>query len=170
MANGYDNYSYSGSCQHPPLPLHLSLFLVILIMFVGLSWYINYEPILDGIFDQVKIILMVSPLVLLLAVHWLSNGDEKRSLSFYIPLPEKESLHRAGETPWGVGFLLVFLFFMISYHTSFQERWFPLLSRWFSFLLLNDSLLSLLFFITCYQLWSTDNSFSFIYLLASFVN
>lgn len=134
MGNSYSYSSSSSSSSYssqPPLPVHLCFFLLILLMFVGLSWYINYEPVLESMLDQVKLFLSVSPLLLLLLVHLLSNDDYRygRRLSDYIPSPEKDSLHRAGGTPWGVGFLLVFLFFLISYHSYFQERWFPLLSR-----------------------------------------
>ena len=124
-----DHYSSAQSDQ--PLPLHLCCFLAILFMFIAFSWYINYEPVLDSMFDQLKLILMVSPLLLLLAVHWLSS-DLGRQFPSLIPLPQRDSLHRAGGTPWGVGFLLVFFFFMISYQSYFHERWFPLLSRWWS--------------------------------------
>ncbi|KDP20376.1 hypothetical protein JCGZ_05259 [Jatropha curcas] len=122
------NHSSTYYHQQAPLPIHLCFFLLILLTLMGISWYINYEPVLESMFDQVKLALMASPLLLLLVVHWLSN-DESRRRSYLIPLPEKDSLHRAGGTPWGVGFLLVFLFFMISYQSSFQERWFPLLTR-----------------------------------------
>ncbi|XP_059441395.1 uncharacterized protein LOC132173802 [Corylus avellana] len=125
MAQGY----YSSSQDHQPaVPLHLCFFFLILVMFLGFSWYINYEPVLESVFDQVKMVLIVSPLLLLLVVHFLSN-DERRRFSYLVPLPEKDSIHRAGGTPWGVGFVLVLLLFMISYHSYFQERWFPLLSR-----------------------------------------
>ncbi|CAJ2659013.1 unnamed protein product [Trifolium pratense] len=110
------------------LPLHLCFFLLTLLIFLGFSWYSNYESIIESIMDQVKMFLMISPLLLLFVVHFLSNyGDG--IFSSMIPLPEKESLHRAGGTPWGVGLFLVVLLFMISYQSSFQERWFPLLSR-----------------------------------------
>ncbi|GLT72346.1 hypothetical protein SLA2020_442890 [Shorea laevis] len=122
MAEGY----YS----QPAVPLHLCFFFVILLMFLGISWYINYEPVLESVFDQVKMVLLVSPLLLLLVLHFMSNVDERRRFSYLVPLmPERDSLHRAGGTPWGLGFVLVLLLFMISYHSSFQERWFPLLSR-----------------------------------------
>ncbi|KAF6149349.1 hypothetical protein GIB67_016887 [Kingdonia uniflora] len=114
--------------QSPPLPLHLCFFLVILFLFIGLSWYINYESIFEGIFDQLKLVFIISPLVLLLVVHCLSS-DERNRIPFMIPLPEQDSLHRAGGSPWGVGLVLVLLFFMISYQSSFHERWFPLLSK-----------------------------------------
>ncbi|PSS10039.1 Splicing factor, arginine/serine-rich [Actinidia chinensis var. chinensis] len=119
------DYSSSSHSHPPPLPMHLCFFLLILLMFVSLSWYSTYESAVMGFFDQIKFVLMVSPLLLLLALHVVSTW---RSWFFMGPT-ERESLHRAGGTPWGVGFLLVFLFFMISYQSSFQERWFPLLSR-----------------------------------------
>ncbi|CAD5177085.1 uncharacterized protein LOC135666459 [Musa acuminata AAA Group] len=112
----------------PPLPLHLCLFLLTLFIFVGLSWYMAYESVFESLLDQLKLLLMASPLLLLLVVHWLSN-DERRRVPFFIPLPERESFHRAGGSPWGVGLLVVLLMFMISYQSYFHERWFPLLSR-----------------------------------------
>ena len=123
--------SYSSSSNsEPTFPLHLCFFLLTLLMFLGFSWYSSYEPIMENLMDQLKMVLMVSPLLILLAVHFLSNYGGSRILSSLIPLPaERESLHRAGGTPWGVGLLLVVLLFMISFQSSFQERWFPLLSR-----------------------------------------
>lgn len=137
MAKDHQYYYSSSSSSgheshvhhHQPLPLHLCCFLGVLLMFIAFSWYINYEPVLESMFDQLKLVVMVSPLLLLLAVHLLSS-DMGRQFSSLIPLPEKDSLHRAGGTPWGVASLLVFFFFMISYQSHFHERWFPLLSRW----------------------------------------
>lgn len=121
----------SSQNSQPALPLHLCFFLLTLFMFLGFSWYSSYEPIMESFMDQVKLVLMVSPLLLLLVVHFISNyGGGGGVLSSLVPLPERESLHRAGGTPWGVGFLLVLLLFMVSYQSSFQERWFPLLTRW----------------------------------------
>ncbi|KAH7863341.1 hypothetical protein Vadar_016268 [Vaccinium darrowii] len=116
------------SYSHPPPPAHLCFLLLILFTFITFSWYINYDSIFEGLFVQIKLVLIVSPLILLAAVHLFSSFGNSWS-PFSLPLPERDSLHRAGGTPWGVGFLLVLLFFMISYHSSFQERWFPLLSR-----------------------------------------
>lgn len=124
--NYYQNRPFYYHFEAPPL--HLCFFLFILFLFMGFSWYINYESVLEDIVDQFKLVVMVSPLVLLLVVHWLSS-EERTRVPFLVPLPERESLHRAGSSPWGVGFLLVFLLFMISYQSSFHERWFPLISR-----------------------------------------
>ncbi|XAR63382.1 hypothetical protein NMG60_11023295 [Bertholletia excelsa] len=59
-------------------------------------------------------------LFMFVSVCWYAN---------YESIFEGDLFHRASGTPWGVGFLLVLLFFMISYQFAFQERWFPLLSR-----------------------------------------
>ncbi|XP_051146838.1 uncharacterized protein LOC127262265 [Andrographis paniculata] len=121
MANGYNSNSF------PAVPLHLCFFLLILFSFVGVTWYSTYESFFESLLDQVKLFLMVSPLLLLLALHFLSSIDSWSSF-FFIPLPEQDSFHRAGGTPWGVGLVLVLLFFMISYQSDFREWWFPLLS------------------------------------------
>lgn len=99
---------------------------MVVLLFLGFSWYINYESMFEDLMDQVKLILMVFPVLLIVVVHWLSSKDDRR---LFIPLPEQDSIHRAGGSPWGVALLLVFLMFMISYHSSIKESWWPLLSR-----------------------------------------
>ncbi|CAK9144785.1 unnamed protein product [Ilex paraguariensis] len=117
----------TSSNSQSPLPIHLCFFLLILFILVSFSWYIKYEPIFEGFFDQIKLVLMVSPLLLLLVIHLLSTFERS---PFFLPFPDKDSLQRGGGTPWGVGLLLVVLLFMISHQSDIRERWFPLLSRW----------------------------------------
>ncbi|XP_057955636.1 uncharacterized protein LOC131149308 [Malania oleifera] len=127
--------SYSGHYhgdKNPAVPLHLWFFLCTLFFFLGFSWYAAYESMLDSCFDQLKLLLMLSPLLLLLGVHLLSAGDprRRRQIPFMIPVQERDSLHGGGGgSPWGIGLLLVVLLFMVSYQSYFHERWFPLLSR-----------------------------------------
>ncbi|KAJ7949077.1 Oxidoreductase/transition metal ion-binding protein [Quillaja saponaria] len=125
------SYYSSSSNSQSTLPLHLCFFLLVLFTFVGFSWYSNFEPMIESLMEQVKMFLIVSPLVLLLVLHLLSNYYEGRRGVFwsFIPLPERDSLHRAGGTPWGVGFMLVLLLFMISYQSSLKEILFPLLGE-----------------------------------------
>ncbi|OAY54614.1 hypothetical protein MANES_03G089000v8 [Manihot esculenta] len=123
MARNYNQLSYLDYISYLSMPIHLCLFMVILAFTLGFSWYVNYESKFEELMNQVKLFLMVSPLVLLLLVHCLSSGF------LFIPLPERDSLHRAGGSPWGVAFLLVFLLFMISHQSSLHERWFPLITR-----------------------------------------
>ena len=117
--NEYDSY-----WDYFSIPLHLCFFISILFFILGFTWYINYESVIEDMMAQVKLFLMIVPVILLLVVHCLSGG-----MSFFVPLPEQDSLHRAGGSPWGVACVLVFLFIMISYQSSFQERWFPLYSK-----------------------------------------
>lgn len=121
----YYNQSYMDNFS---IPLHLCFFIVILFSVMGLSWYINYESKFEDLMIQVKLFLMLVPLLLLLLVHCLSSG----SVPLLVPLPERDSLHRAGGSPWGVGLLLIFLLYLISYQSYFQQRWFPLVTRYWS--------------------------------------
>ncbi|ERN11154.1 hypothetical protein AMTRI_Chr04g243600 [Amborella trichopoda] len=122
------NRSYGSYLSELQIPFHLCFFMFILLLFLSLSWYLSYESALESIVDQLKLWLIVSPVILLLVVHWLSS-DEQRLVPFILQLPEKDSIHRAGSSPWGVAFVLMLLLFMISYQSYFHERWFPLLTR-----------------------------------------
>lgn len=125
MARYYNHHSYLDYISYFSMPLHLFFFISILFSILCFSWYINYENKLEELINQVKLLLMLSPLVLLLVVHCLSSN-----FPILMPFPERDSLHRAGGSPWGVALLLVFLLFMISYQSSFHERWFPLYTKW----------------------------------------
>lgn len=126
MARYYhNNYSY---LDHFSFPLHLCFFVLILFFVLGFSWYINYEYMVEDLVTQVKLFLLLCPLILLLVVHFLSAEDRRR-VPLIVSLPEKESFNRAGGSPWGIALLLVFLLFMISRQSSFHERWFPLVTR-----------------------------------------
>ncbi|KAK0603125.1 hypothetical protein LWI29_001651 [Acer saccharum] len=120
----YNNNSYWDYLSYFSLPLHLFFFIIILFFILGFSWYINYESKFEDFINQLKLFLMITPIILLLLVHCLSGG-----FPFFVPFPERDSLHRAGGSPWGVGALLVFLIFMISYQSSLHERWFPLIAK-----------------------------------------
>ncbi|GFZ20777.1 hypothetical protein Acr_28g0014820 [Actinidia rufa] len=124
----YHNSSYYDYLQYFSLPTHLCFFLGVVFLILCLTWYINYESMFEDFMDQLKLFLILSPIFLLLLVHWLSSADRQR-VPFVISLPERESLHRAGGSPWGVAALLVFLLCMISYQSKLHESWFPLLSR-----------------------------------------
>ncbi|KAM0860584.1 hypothetical protein ACQ4PT_046451 [Festuca glaucescens] len=138
MGNSYSNSgSYtSGHVQAPELPpLHLCVFLLVLLVFLAFSWYMSYESVVETFADQGRLLLMVSPLALLLAVRLLSGGDgdghghghgRRVDQLMSMSMPEKDSIHRAGGSPWGVGLLLVLLLVMVSYQSNFREKWFAL--------------------------------------------
>lgn len=123
--NGYYSYTdYFSLITHPVL-----FFILMLFYFLRFLWYINFYSKFEDLCFQMKLFRMLLPFFLLLLIHCLSNEE----FCFCIPFLEKDSLHRAGGSPWGVGLLLLFLLFMISHQSSFHERWFPLVSRWLYF-------------------------------------
>ncbi|CAD6224801.1 unnamed protein product [Miscanthus lutarioriparius] len=126
--------SYSGGGSASEVPLHLCFFLLVLLLFLGFSWYTSYESAAESFAYQARIVLMASPFALLLAVRLLSSVSGEgvgRGVGdlLAVPMPERDSIHRAGGSPWGVGLLLLLLLVMVSYQSNFREKWFPLVSR-----------------------------------------
>ncbi|GJM98665.1 hypothetical protein PR202_ga15694 [Eleusine coracana subsp. coracana] len=125
--------SLSASSSGPEVPLHLCFFLLVLLVFLGFSWYTSYESAAESFANQVRVLLLASPLALLLAVRLLSatGGGQRRRVEdlLALPMPERDSIHRAGGSPWGVGLLLLLLLVMVSYQSNFRDKWFPLVTR-----------------------------------------
>ncbi|KAL3649313.1 hypothetical protein CASFOL_005716 [Castilleja foliolosa] len=126
MARHHNSY-YQEYLGYLSLPIHFVFLLSIIFLFLIFTWYINYEYMFYDFIDQLKLSLMVFPVLLLLIVHWLAEDRER--FPFAMSLPERDTLHRVGGSPLGVAILLVFLMFMISHHSSLHERWFPLFAR-----------------------------------------
>ncbi|XP_062199632.1 uncharacterized protein LOC133902071 [Phragmites australis] len=132
-----NSYGGGGSAASAALevPVHLCFFLLVLLLFLGFSWYTSYESAAESFVYQARILLMASPFALLLAVRLLSGAGEEGGARRHVesmlalPMPERDSIHRAGGSPWGVGLLLLLLLVMVSYQSNFREKWFPLVSR-----------------------------------------
>ncbi|KAJ0987327.1 hypothetical protein J5N97_005683 [Dioscorea zingiberensis] len=118
----YNNNNYSYNNQGPRVPIHLCFFLFVLFLLMGLSWYANYEPLMEGLMEKLKLGFILSPLVLLLALQLVSIVSDWRRDSLYSAGGIGGS--GGGGSPWGVAFLLVLLMFMISYQSYFRESWF----------------------------------------------
>ncbi|XP_010535905.1 PREDICTED: uncharacterized protein LOC104811059 [Tarenaya hassleriana] len=119
MARSIYNSSYLEYISVPNP--HLLFFIVVVFFVFSLSCYLNYESVLDDALNQLKLFVMLSPVLLLLLLHFFSGG-----LSFFVPWPEQDSIHRAGGSPWGVAAVLAVILVMVSYQSYFHERWFPL--------------------------------------------
>ncbi|KAI5596319.1 hypothetical protein BDE02_03G198500 [Populus trichocarpa] len=81
----------------------------------GFLGYVVYDAVMATASEMLQRLLVISPLILIISVHWLSAGSQ-----FSIPIPGSEpgAIHRAGGSPWGVAFVLLLLFFLISYQPS----------------------------------------------------
>ncbi|MCL7041546.1 hypothetical protein MKW94_029128 [Papaver nudicaule] len=129
MAN--NGYYSSSSSYITSMSAQLWLVVLVLLSFLGFTLYINYESMVEGFMDQFKFGMMILPLVLLVFLYYsLSNkGGGSWVPSTLLPMPAKDSIHRAGGSPWGLGALLVFLIIMVSYQSDLHDSWFPLLRR-----------------------------------------
>ncbi|ESW30769.1 hypothetical protein PHAVU_002G181000 [Phaseolus vulgaris] len=84
----------------------------------GFLGYIVYDAIMATASELLQRLLVISPLFLIIIVHWLSTGTQ---ISFPMPGSEPSAIHRAGGSPWGVAFVLLLLFFLISYQPSLHD-------------------------------------------------
>lgn len=91
------------------------LLMAAMIVICGFLGYVIYDAIMATASELLQPLLVISPLLLVIAVHWLSTGSQ---LSIPIPGSEPGAIHRAGGSAWGVAFVLVLLFFLISYQPS----------------------------------------------------
>ncbi|KAK1412262.1 hypothetical protein QVD17_33365 [Tagetes erecta] len=116
----------SESSASSPVPIHLCFFLSILFMFVSFSWYSSYESMFEGLFDNLKLFFIASPVLLLLILQLISTFDAATGGRSPFFLRDDDS--PSPSVPWGVGLLLVLLFFLLSYQANLRERWFPILA------------------------------------------
>nr|AAP50988.1 hypothetical protein [Oryza sativa Japonica Group]ABF97969.1 hypothetical protein LOC_Os03g45330 [Oryza sativa Japonica Group] len=82
MGNSYSNVgspTAAGYVQAPELPLHLCFFLVVLLVFLGFSWYMSYESAAERFANQARLLLMASPLALLLTPRTLRHSSRRCS-------------------------------------------------------------------------------------------
>ncbi|KAL8268406.1 hypothetical protein R6Q59_002204 [Mikania micrantha] len=91
-------------------------------MFVSFSWYSNYESIFEGFFDNLKWVLIVSPVLLLVVLKLILATTHSQVFVL-------DDYSQMGSTsPWGVGLVLVILLLLVAYQSELRERWFPFLS------------------------------------------
>nr|KYP41098.1 hypothetical protein KK1_037548 [Cajanus cajan] len=84
----------------------------------GFVGYLVYDAVMATASELLQRLLVISPLLLIIIVHWLSTGTH---ISFPMPGSEPSAIHRAGGSPWGVAFLLLLLFFLISFQPSLHH-------------------------------------------------
>ncbi|KAK7283543.1 hypothetical protein RIF29_13118 [Crotalaria pallida] len=115
-----------------PLPYPVLLILAVIFVFLGISWYLSYEEIVEAAEEQLGWLLFVTPVVLILIVRCLSsieNSDiwwwfssspwERRSRTQHIPSSEGSS-----SSPWGVAAFILLLLILAQYQSTFLDSWF----------------------------------------------
>lgn len=96
----------------------LWLLMAPIIFACGFCTYVVCDAIMATAAELWHRLLIISPLLLVIAVHWLSTSNR-----FSIPMPGTEpgAIHRAGGSPWGVASVLLLLFFLISFQPSLLD-------------------------------------------------
>ncbi|CAI8583951.1 unnamed protein product [Vicia faba] len=94
------------------------LLMMAITLICGILGYLIYDAIMATASELLQRLLVISPLLLIIIVHWLSTGSQ---LNFPMPGSEPSAIHRAGGSPWGVAFVLLLLFFLISYQPSLHD-------------------------------------------------
>ncbi|CAM0943793.1 unnamed protein product [Alopecurus aequalis] len=154
--SGYYGNAYGYSSRYQPAPaassaatsLHLCLFLATASLLGAASLYSHCESAMEGLFDQLRVAVVLSPLVLLLAAqYWTATGRRWRSSSssssllvaspvvsgehppWYEQQYQRDGGAGAGSSPWGVALALALVLLLVSCQSCFQDLWFPAVSR-----------------------------------------
>lgn len=115
-----------------PLPYPVLLILLMVFFLLGISWFFTYEEIIETTEEQVNWLLLVSPVVLVLVIRWLSSIErfEDTLLGSLLPYDGRRSNYyinqpQEGSSPWGVAAVVVLLLILVSFQSSFQDMWKP---------------------------------------------
>ncbi|KAJ4965876.1 hypothetical protein NE237_017725 [Protea cynaroides] len=109
-----------------PMPYRVLLILALVFILLGISWYVSYESIMESAEQQTSLAIMAAPLLLLIAVRWLSSM-ENPDLFFFTDHRNPRTTYQQpseGSSPWGVAALIVVLLIMVSYQSTFHDSWF----------------------------------------------
>ncbi|GAB4856112.1 hypothetical protein Ancab_024752 [Ancistrocladus abbreviatus] len=90
-------------------------FVAFVCLLCGVFGYILYDAVMATAAELLQRLLIISPLIIVIAVHWLSTMPPSSSLRFLVPGSSPSDIHRAGGSPWGVALILLILFVLISY-------------------------------------------------------
>lgn len=111
-----------------PLPYPVLFILFVIFIFLAISWSSTYESAVEDTEQSINWVLMATPIILLIAVRWLSSIPD--SHQFFLPSStsyRSRSHHSPseGSSPWGVAAFIILLLIMVSYQSTFHDKWFP---------------------------------------------
>lgn len=89
-----------------PVPYPVLLILSLILLFLGISWYLSYEEVVEAAEEQLGWMLLATPVVLILVVRWLSSVYTSEWFFFNsLPLERRRRTHHfpsEGSSPRGV--------------------------------------------------------------------
>ena len=108
-----------------PLPYPVLIILALISLFLGFSWYSSYESAVEEAESQFNWVLLVTPIVLLLIVKWLSSMEPDWLFSMS-PRDRRRRTHNLpseGSSPWGVAAVIVLLLVLLQFQSIFRDSW-----------------------------------------------
>lgn len=125
--NGRSNSSIFDSLTLSPLPYPVLLILAVASIFLFISWYVSYESAVEAAEEQLNWVLLLTPLLLILMVRWLSTMDTSDMFFSMSPWERRWRTHREpsteGGSPWGVAAFIVLLLVLVQFHSVFRDSW-----------------------------------------------
>ncbi|XAR72736.1 hypothetical protein NMG60_11019476 [Bertholletia excelsa] len=114
------------SLNPPPFPVLLILALISVLL--CLHWYASYESVLEDTQEIFGWALLAVPVVLILAVRWISGVEDFSGWPFATsPYERRRRTHGVpaeGSSPWAVAAVIVVLLVLLQFQSSFHDSWF----------------------------------------------
>ncbi|KAE8671059.1 putative Binding protein [Hibiscus syriacus] len=127
MANYRREDSIFDSFTLSPLLYPVLLILAVTSIFLGISWYVNYESVLETAKEQLSWVLFATPVLLILLARWFSSIDTPDMFLFgSSPWERRRRTHHLpteGSSPWAVAAFIVLLLILVYYQSVFRESW-----------------------------------------------
>lgn len=101
--------------------IHISTQTVLVVAMIGMVLAVPlYSTVLEQMEEISPTMVMLSPVMLLILIRWLSYRNTRRSPLFFSEV-DPSSIHRAGGSPVGVAFILLLVLLMIWYQSSGED-------------------------------------------------
>ncbi|KAD4982038.1 hypothetical protein E3N88_18709 [Mikania micrantha] len=106
------------------------LILTLIFFFLGFQWYSSYEEAIEATEESFNWVLLITPLLLLFAVKWLSSVENPEKFFGFGLSPWERRRRQAyqmpaeGSSPWGVAALILMVLVLMQFHSTVVEGWF----------------------------------------------
>ncbi|GMN48670.1 hypothetical protein TIFTF001_017838 [Ficus carica] len=110
-----------------PVPYPVLLIMAVTLVFLGMTWYLSYDSVVESAEEQMSWVLFVVPVVLILIVRWLSSMENLDGTLFGMsPWERRRRTHHRpseGGSPWAVAAFIVLLLVLLQYQSIFLDSW-----------------------------------------------
>ncbi|KAA8549625.1 hypothetical protein F0562_001357 [Nyssa sinensis] len=120
MASAYKSSTSSFSLSEQWLLMAAAIILC------AIFGYVVYDAVMSTAAELLQRLLMISPLLLVIAVHLLSTSNP---LSIPMPGSEPDAIHRAGGSPWEYkisspyfGVIFIYVLYICFYENNTKKR------------------------------------------------